>query len=511
MAGLYIGVGASVGYDEYESKVNVREKCVVVDDTMVGRLGYDTKAKYASGGTQTTDIDSLMTVMIESEIPQIIDKIPNVVSLKNNDANDLVNKIWCANNGTWSNEDIYINDEIIIGNKYIPIKLYDHHNQTTNPNELAYIGDYCFNKNSGIEQREVYTQLYSKDKINDKEIINVDQIYYYKNNQPVYLKSDDDSLTYYHIHYPSTKKLGECLSVSDFVDIHSAPDAQNLVAFNTQSVDEVAGYPINLYLDPIININWSSEPLFNGTQIDPKKSSYMTQKSLSRSGKNKGIELKMSYFHDFGNHIMAGLDLTGAVLTKNKQSINAAQYSNLTLWGTESGIIAHAEYKDGQYVTKAAPNAQIAKNEKLVLSPTLPDANQVKLAYSTDPVDGTYIDATKGNKDVSFEKGIFNPKLAFVVGGTYNGWFAGLRAGVSYNTGKVKTSDMTSCKNVSVASPLVGVHVMKKVSNDTNIYMTADWNVGDLSKSVDMNGVKSFKHSGYNISAGVTWKCNIGI
>ena len=241
--------------------------------------------------------------------------------------------------------------------------------------------------------------------------------------------------------------------------------------------------------------------------------------SLNRSGHNAGGEMKMAYFHDFGNHIMAGLDLTGAVLSKNKRNVQVSKfnvnnvYPDLTL--KSNGItIATAEYENGIYnATVDSENNTIAKGSTLTLSSNYEDfkadAMQANpgIRVSSDPIDD-YLDVSNGDKEVSFEKGIFNPKLAFVVGGTYNGWFAGVRAGVSYNTGKIKAPDMTSSKSVSIASPLVGVQVMKKVSDNTNLYMTADWNVGDLRKSVDLNGIKSFKQSSYNISAGVQWRCN---
>ena len=549
MAGLYIGVGASVGYDEYESKVNVREKCVVVDDTMVGRLGLNRNAtlsvpSYNQDNEETTlefkniDLEATADVLadifepiLEPQLKSLFSgmtqddlndckkallslkqEIDNPINVKNNEADELVNKLWNSETGRWEKDDVYIRNELVVGNPYLPIKVY---RSNGNPISTIPFGkeDACL-VYQGKNDHNKCRQLYSEEPITDGEEISAEEILFRRR------KGMENISEAQHAHIGLTKKIASAGAFVDYYEYDDVNQSPSFIAFNSNKQKYDGCYPINVYSPtiwspinpdtkrPLIDPNLINQVLFPGSLVDEKKSSYMMQKSLSRSGKNKGIELKMSYFHDFGNHIMAGVDLTGAVLTKNKQSINAAQYSNLTLWGTESGIIAHAEYKDGQYVTKATPNAQIAKNEKLVLSPTLPDADQVKMTYSTDPLEGSYIDATKGNQEVHFEKGVFNPKLALVVGGVYNGWFAGIRAGMSYNTGKVSTSDNNASKSVSIASPLVGLHVMKKISPTTNVYMTADWNVGETSRPVLVNGIKSFKQSSYSISAGVSWKCS---
>ena len=259
------------------------------------------------------------------------------------------------------------------------------------------------------------------------------------------------------------------------------------------------------------------------SDITPDKATYLMSQSLHRSGHNAGGEMKMAYFHDFGNHVMAGLDLTGAVLSKNRRDIQVSKFNVNDVYPPEltlnsAGVdIAKAVYDNDKREYQAnviGEDKVVAAGSALTLSADLnsfkSEAMQANpgMQVTSDPINGTYIDVSNNDKEVSFEKGIFNPKLAFVVGGTYKGWFAGVRAGVSYNTGKIKTPDMRSSKSVSIASPLVGVQVMKKVSNNTNLYMTADWNVGDLRRSVDMNGIKSFKQSSYNISAGVQWKCS---
>jgi len=75
-------------------------------------------------------------------------------------------------------------------------------------------------------------------------------------------------------------------------------------------------YPIRLYL------NIPEE--LNGLELINSKVNVSTQlssgasisQSLRRSGRNSGGEMKMAYFHDFGNHLMAGIDLTSAVRQK---------------------------------------------------------------------------------------------------------------------------------------------------------------------------------------------------
>jgi len=47
-------------------------------------------------------------------------------------------------------------------------------------------------------------------------------------------------------------------------------------------------------------------------------------------------------------------------------------------------------------------------------------------------------------------------------------------------------------------------------NNDAHLYLTADWNIGDGRRTVDINGVKSFRQTSYNISAGITWRFKLG-
>lgn len=434
MGGLYIGLGANIGYDEYDARANV---------------GYENAIKSVT-----------------------VDKAINGVTLENCDsANNLVTKLWeCGKTGepqdiTYKDETDNTDEVTIVSSKDMDCKVKVH------------IYDGAYNPNTCKQDNDVLVTLTA--------VVNTPDYIVMTN---AFTETFDFSSSQYpHFHKSDNSDIA--LDAESYTDYYYK--AKNYTLSNLPQ-------EVQLYKD-------TGEPISKSI-ITPDKATYLMSQSLHRSGHNAGGEMKMAYFHDFGNHIMAGLDLTGAVLSKNRRDIQVSKFNvNPNLILKSNGEIATAEYKNDTYVVNT--NGGVIEKEKpLTLSV---DADSLKGMQVVDNSTAeTYIDVSNGDKDVSFEKGIFNPKLAFVVGGTYKGWFAGLRAGVSYNTGKVKTQEMTETKSVSVASPLVGVQVMKKVSDNTNLYMTADWNVGDLRKSVDINGIKSFKQSSYNISAGVQWKCS---
>ena len=456
MGGLYIGFGANVGYDEYDARANV--------------------------GYQPANAIKSVTV----------DKAINGVALEDGaSANNLVTQLWaCGKDKTVP--DISIGTDVIVSSEEI-----------TGQDELA--NDLHSNNSSSycdgiIGGKQLYVL---SDDVATGDLSKLQFFYssYYHSASETNYSNVFDSV--------SLHLQADCVTCYGYTDWSQHPDYYYKTTTSTPLCGhlldgrEVEGYPVQIYKKTGESIQKSV--------IKSDKATYLMSQSLNRSGHNAGGEMKMAYFHDFGNHIMAGLDLTGAVLSKNKRNVQVSKfnvndvYPDLVLKSGENQI-ASAKYKNGQYEATVEGTKAIVANSPLILSV---DTDSLKgMHVTSDPIKGEYLDVSNGDKEVSFEKGIFNPKLAFVVGGTYNGWFAGLRAGVSYNTGKIKAPDMTSSKSVSIASPLVGVQVMKKVSDNTNLYMTADWNVGDLRKSVDMNGIKSFKQSSYNISAGVQWRCN---
>ena len=458
MSGLYIGFGANVGYDEYDARANV--------------------------GYQPANAIKSVTV----------DKAINGVTLKDGDsANNLVTQLWACGkdekpkNIKYEDETDDKDEVIIVSSKATA---------GGEPVNTLYYCDLSSLQCKGSTSGPFY--VLSKE-------IDDDHPYHLCN---VYISVQNPAESKYKLDKANLHLYEDCKGTNEYC---AKSDWCELTNYYYQLTDEPSytdeygteGYPVKLYKKTGESIPQSV--------IKSDKATYLMSQSLNRSGHNAGGEMKMAYFHDFGNHVMAGLDLTGAVLSKNKRNVQVSKFNvnhehpDLILKSGEDQI-ARAKYKNEQYETTVEGTKTIVANSPLTLSV---DTDSLKgMHVTSDPIKGEYLDVSNGDKEVSFEKGIFNPKLAFVVGGTYNGWFAGLRAGVSYNTGKIKAPDMTSSKSVSIASPLVGVQVMKKVSDNTNLYMTADWNVGDLRKSVDMNGIKSFKQSSYNISAGVQWRCN---
>ena len=252
------------------------------------------------------------------------------------------------------------------------------------------------------------------------------------------------------------------------------------------------------------------------TVDDNIPATYLLNQALSRRGTSVGGELKLAYFHDFGNNLMAGIDFTGAISPKNKKHVTVGQLNintvtnpDLTLTGSTNGTIVTATYdtESSKYQT-TAESGTITAGETLTLSNKygLEKLNPT-MSISEDNPGVDFIDASNA-QDVSFEKSVFNPKLAFVIGGTINGFFAGFRAGMSYTKGTVKTVNMS--KGVSIISPFIGAHIMKQINDTTHMYLTADWNISNGRRSIHMNGVKNLKQNGYNISAGITWRVKSG-
>ena len=305
----------------------------------------------------------------------------------------------------------------------------------------------------------------------------------------------------------------------------------------------------------------------------------MKSHTFKKRTTNCGGEIKLAYFHDFGNHLMIGVDLTGVIASKNKKTvtinpsavnypdklsiytgvydavngkikkdsinvindnavksgmnitINASDITNdLDVAATTTAGTApnYTQYDIGMVAIGTSPKELVAKNPGYaIMDVSAVDTgnaednyNEMALmtAYYNDPEDVTKV--INDNAELTFEKSVFNPRLAFIIGGTVYGWFAGLRLGMSYTTGKVYatggqlTGQGTQSKTVSISSPLIGLHLMKQLkiagNNDAHLYLTADWNIGDGRRSVYMNGVRNFKQSGYNISAGLTWRFKLG-
>ena len=480
MSGLYIGLGANVGYDEYDASASV---------------GYKHE-------------NAIKSVTVEETANE------TDITIQNGDADELVNNLWnIVDPNTITAK---VNNHNIL-NGYIPLNV-----GLSQPINQDWSNGQC---NDPTSSEAIYSPVYgSIDEFNP--VGNLDNFYRYdKGYETGDTSTPFDQLimtgNQYKGNFGFHFHTGTPCNVRTIYDIQYGNDNTylNELFFKRESNEPSSiknggqdMYQVKIYHKQKVDISYNN---YNAT--------YLMSQSLNRSGHNAGGEMKMAYFHDFGNHVMAGLDLTGAVLSKNKRNVQVSKfnvndvYPDLTL--NSAGVdIAKAVYNNNkrEYQTEVTGEDKvIAGGSPLTLSAGINSFKSAAMQanpgmqVTSEPIPETYLDVSNGDKEVSFEKGIFNPKLAFVIGGTYNGWFAGLRAGVSYNTGKIKAPDMTSSKSVSIASPLVGVQVMKKVSDNTNLYMTADWNVGDLRKSVDMNGIKSFKQSSYSISAGVQWKLNL--
>ncbi len=317
-------------------------------------------------------------------------------------------------------------------------------------------------------------------------------------------------------------------------------------------------------LEGAVNLTATSGEVADQT-VTPINSmtAYTKRHTFKKKTTNCGGEVKLAYFHDFGNHLMIGVDLTGIIASKNKKHITVspdtiAKYTTtdgpqmLSVYNTNGRELGSVDVSDyttpagtftpSKFVTDmvaanaGAENVLEAAGPHLVVSnmaelqrlnpgyaiidsESKTDINSALRTYEAGVVPGsTYAK----NAELTFEKSVFNPRLAFIVGGTVYGWFAGLRLGMSYTTGKVYAKGVTEgsnpqpmqSKTVSISSPLIGLHLMKQMkiagNNDAHLYLTADWNIGDGRRSVYMNGVRNFKQSGYNISAGVTWRFKLG-
>jgi len=250
--------------------------------------------------------------------------------------------------------------------------------------------------------------------------------------------------------------------------------------------------------------------------VSNANASYLLGQSLSKRKTGIGGEFKIAYFGNFDDNLIVGIDLTGVISSKKKNivkaigfDINMPENPELSLTGKDGRKIATAS-GDGINST-AVENAKIEKDEELNLS-NIYGYQTVNPATSI-VLDNTYqdksINVSNGSKDVVFEKGTFSPRLAVVAGITFGSWFTGVRVGVSHMTGKVKTADMTEHSKVAITSPFIGLHIMKQFSDNVHMYMTADLNVGEGTKNINKSGINSFKQTGYNISAGFTWRVKI--
>lgn len=260
-----------------------------------------------------------------------------------------------------------------------------------------------------------------------------------------------------------------------------------------------------------------------------------------RRSTNCGGEIKLAYFHSFANHLMIGIDFGCAFNSKAKKSVKFAaaaenpgnlitRYDFETPAGTLVAMLNSVK-------TEATPspvfNAEIPQNTSYTVRPHFmfgsrneyaeaslqqnqnSDADYRKLGDLSETEEANYLHAGD-NTELTFEKDIFSPRLAFVIGGTVKGWFAGVRTGVSYMTGKLRGTDGTRnvSKSVSISSPFIGVQVMKQMTvfgrNDAHLYLTADWNIGDGHRAVNTKNVKSYKQNNVNIALGVTWRWKFG-
>ena len=253
--------------------------------------------------------------------------------------------------------------------------------------------------------------------------------------------------------------------------------------------------------------------------------------NFKRRATNVGGELKLAYFHDFGNKFMIGVDLSGTIVSKTKKHVKnpsfAKQKDDTLTWETTPGIgtmtddgtwtATATDSTDKITVTAAGSYANAATAQAANPGATVLRFGAGVADWNTDydHIKNTHIFA--GDKsEVAFEKDAFIPRLAFVLGGTYLGWFAGLRLGMAYMTGKVTATDANGShsKSVSISSPFIGLHLMKQMNikgiNNGHVYVTADWHVGDGHRAVNINGIKSFKQNAFNLAAGLTWRCKLG-
>lgn len=259
---------------------------------------------------------------------------------------------------------------------------------------------------------------------------------------------------------------------------------------------------------------------------------YATKRQdFKRRATNVGGELKLAYFHDFGNKFMIGVDLSGTIVSKTKKHVkntSFAKQNEAMTWTMVAGVAGTAQVSGTADGAWTVSTGNFGSDYSSTIELTVQDgydslenasaANPGAQLYTVDDqslIRNNYIMAGD-QSEVSFEKDAFIPRLAFVLGGTYLGWFAGVRLGMAYMTGKVTATDANGShsKSVSISSPFIGLHLMKQMNikgiNNGHVYVTADWHVGDGHRAVNINGIKSFKQNAFNLAAGLTWRCKLG-
>lgn len=257
-----------------------------------------------------------------------------------------------------------------------------------------------------------------------------------------------------------------------------------------------------------------------------------------------GGELKGSLFYNVDNGLVFGIDLSLGLTAKAKKTIDingsfasktnardasvadskvysviAANSGNIPLYTTGETVITSAMASNAApFVTNnvlvnysyartgvVAANAGASVSDdaghSFVYNRDAAGANQT----INDNVDGKLASA-------EFEKDIFSPTLAFVVGGYFKGFFGGLRFGMNYMTGKIhnlKSIDGAVAEDVKhkirQASPILGIQIMKHIKKGLFAYLVYDHAFG-INKTYLNSPINKFKRRQNRISLGLGYQ-----
>jgi len=261
-----------------------------------------------------------------------------------------------------------------------------------------------------------------------------------------------------------------------------------------------------------------------------------------------GGELKGSLFYNVDNGLVFGVDLSLGLTAKSKKTIDVngqfASQANVVAGRTADGVFYHAnaDAVDDNTVRDALVEGSKAVTQVTMTTDVGVLAQHKTLANYSYAVSGVEaanagadvcgeehssfvinkvannqrqaIDADINGKVASaeFEKDIFSPTLAVVVGGYFKGFFGGLRLGMNYMTGKIHnlknvdgSATHTASHKIRQVSPVIGIQLMKHIKKGVFAYLTYDHMFG-INKTFLDSPIKKFKRRQNRISLGLGYQ-----
>lgn len=245
----------------------------------------------------------------------------------------------------------------------------------------------------------------------------------------------------------------------------------------------------------------------------PSPNTYYAHKlaNIKKSKTVAGGELKGSFYYNVENGLVVGFDLSLGLTARGKKCVDID-----TKFGTEEYTPDSKVYyfdADSENGIKAGQKGEELTIEtaadKLKQNTVLANYSYGKTAVENvnDYVTCESLGATLVSNDTSsveFKKDVFSPTAAFVIGGYFKGFFAGLRLGANYMTGRINNSDGE--QKVRQVAPVLGLQLMKHIKKGVFAYLTYDHMFGCKKIYLRNSSIKSFKRNQDRISLGLGYQ-----